>query len=82
MVSAGRADHRTAVRRFVNRLSADNWRLGRAMGIQELIWNRRIWTSSQPGAGWRAYTGPNPHTDHIHIGMNREGASRQTSYWR
>lgn len=76
------AAERRAVNRFIRRVSADNWRLGRAMGIQELIWNKRIWTASRHTEGWRAYTGPNPHVDHIHIGMNREGASKRTSFWR
>jgi hypothetical protein len=33
---------------------------------QEIIWNRRIWT---PSKGWHPYTGPSPHTDHVHIGV-------------
>jgi hypothetical protein len=52
------------------------------MGIQELIWNRRIWTATYHAQGWRTYTGPDPHTDHIHIGLNRAGASKRTSFWR
>jgi hypothetical protein len=82
MVSASDAAHRRAVGRFIGKVSAGNWRLARAMGIQELIWNHRIWTSSRHGEGWRAYTGPNPHTDHIHIGLNRAGAAKRTSFWR
>lgn len=81
MISATSATNRKIVGRFIRRVSAGNFRLGRAMGIQELIWNRKIWTSSRHTEGWRAYTGPNPHTDHIHIGMNRAGASKRTSYW-
>jgi micrococcal nuclease len=46
-------------------------------GIQELIWNRKIWTALKPGSGMRAYRGDSPHEDHIHIGMNRWGASQQ-----
>ena len=41
-------------------------------GIQEVIFNRRIWTKS---AGEHAYNGVNPHTDHVHIGLNRCGAA-------
>ncbi len=81
MISAGSAANRKIVGRFIGRVSAGNWRLGRAMGIQEIIWNRRIWTSGRHTEGWRAYTGPNPHTDHVHIGMNRAGASKRTSFW-
>jgi hypothetical protein len=82
MANAGVPAQRRAVNRFRARLAADNWRLARAMGIQELIWNRQIWTSYHHSEGWRAYTGPNPHTDHIHIGLNRAGASKRTSFYR
>jgi len=43
-----------------------------AWGIQEVIWNRRIWTN---GGGDRAYSGTNPHVDHLHIGLNWCGAN-------
>ena len=82
MISAGTSANRATVARFVKKVSSGNWRLGRAMGIQEVIWNRRIWTSARHSEGWRAYTGPNPHTDHVHIGINRAGASKRTSFWR
>jgi hypothetical protein len=82
MISAGSAANRRIVARFVRRVSARNWKLGRALGLQEIIWNGRIWTSARHTEGWRAYTGPNPHTDHVHIGINRPGASKRTSYWR
>lgn len=36
-----------------------------ALDVQLLIWRRRIWRSGQ--ADVRVYTGPNPHTDHIHV---------------
>jgi hypothetical protein len=38
---------------------------------QYLIWNRRSWKS---GRGWAAYSGVSPHTDHIHVELNRDGA--------
>jgi hypothetical protein len=82
MISAYNADQRRVVARFIRKVSANNWRLARAMGIQELIWNRHIWTSYRHTEGWRAYTGPVPHTDHIHIGLNRAGASKRTSFYR
>lgn len=37
------------------------------LGIQCVIWNRRIWSSSYPNAGWRKYSGVNPHVDHLHV---------------
>lgn len=35
-----------------------------ALGIDYIIWNRRSWNSSRKT--WAAYTGSNPHTDHVH----------------
>lgn len=37
------------------------------MGVQEVIWDRQIWTGNRPYL--RAYSGPNPHTDHVHYGL-------------
>ena len=36
-----------------------------SLGVQLVIWRRRIWRSGS--GGLRAYGGPNPHTDHIHV---------------
>lgn len=50
---------------------ADALRLkSRELGIQCLIWNRRIWSGSYPNAGWRPYTGTASHTDHIHTELS------------
>ena len=35
------------------------------------MFNQRIWTQEH---GERSYGGTNPHTDHVHIGLNRCGA--------
>lgn len=80
--NAGVPAQRKSVDRFVRRVSKRGFRLGRAMGIQELIFNDRIWTASRHTEGFREYTGPNPHTDHIHIGLNRPGAAKRTSFYR
>lgn len=40
-------------------------------GVQEVIFNRRIWTKAN---GVQEYTGQNPHIDHVHIGLNWCGA--------
>ena len=82
MISAGSPANRRTVARFIKLVSANNWKLGRAMGLQEVIWNRKIWTATYHASGFRSYTGPNPHTDHVHIGLNRAGASKRTSFWR
>ena len=43
----------------------------RALGVEEVIWTRTIWTSLH---GLRDYTGPDAHTSHIHVGLSPESA--------
>lgn len=45
-----------------------------ALNVQEIIWYRKIWSAQHPNSGWRAYSGVNPHTDHVHVGLNWDGA--------
>lgn len=47
------------------------------LGIQCVIYNRRIWSSSYPDA-WRPYTGLVPHTDHAHVEQTRDSARTLT----
>lgn len=42
------------------------------LGVQRIIWNRRIWDSQR--VAWRSYGGINPHTDHLHIELTRAAA--------
>ena len=42
-------------------------------GIQELIYNGKIWRARE-GPAAQNYTGADPHTNHIHVGLNRCGA--------
>ncbi len=42
------------------------------LGIANIIWNRRIWSTARPR--WRTYGGASPHTDHIHIEYTRTGS--------
>jgi hypothetical protein len=78
------------VKALLRRRHGHNHALARRMGVQEIIWNCRIWTSSQPSEGLRHYsrcTSSNTnrtdrHEDHIHIGLSREGADRLTGFWR
>jgi hypothetical protein len=51
----------------------------RRLGVQYVIWNKRIWSAYAPT--WRAYGGPSPHTDHVHVSFNWPGANKQTSFW-
>ena len=53
----------------------------RRLGIQYVIWNRQIFSAYNVSAGWRAYTGASPHTDHVHFSFSWPGASKVTSYW-
>jgi hypothetical protein len=67
--------------------------LARRMGIQEIIWNCRSWWSGSERMGRYStcytergklrkrvnYT--QAHKDHIHIGLSRAGARKQTSFW-
>ena len=53
----------------------------RRLGVMYVIWNRQIWGSYNPSAGWRAYTGVSPHTDHVHISLSWAGALKATSFW-
>jgi hypothetical protein len=45
-------------------------------GIQLVIWWYRDW---QCGDGWTTYTGPVPHTDHLHIELTIEASRENTS---
>lgn len=53
----------------------------RRLGVMYLIWNRHIWSASQARAGWRPYTGADPHTSHVHLSLSWAGALKRTSYW-
>lgn len=46
---------------------------GQRLGIDQIIWNRRIWSGRSPGG--RKYTGLSPHYDHVHLGLTREAAA-------
>lgn len=43
-----------------------------ALQIQEVIWQKKIWTART--MAWNPFKGKNPHTDHVHIGQSWEGA--------
>ncbi|MCB9605882.1 MAG: hypothetical protein H6716_04775 [Polyangiaceae bacterium] len=61
--------------------------LARRFGLMYFIWNKQIWGSyrspngSCATAGWKAYTGSNPHTDHIHLSWAWPGARQETTWW-
>jgi hypothetical protein len=53
--------------------------MARRLGVMYIIFNKRMWRAYDPG--WSAYSGTNPHTDHIHISLSYDGSSGRTSYW-
>jgi uncharacterized delta-60 repeat protein len=53
----------------------------RRVGVMYMIWNRKIWSANRAAEGWRTYSGPNPHTDHIHFSFTWPAAYKLTSYW-
>jgi len=55
--------------------------MARRFGIMYIIWNRHMWRAYDPGRGWATYTGPVPHTDHIHFSFSWDGAYKRTSWW-
>lgn len=60
----------------------------RRLGITDIIWNNRIWTTST--RSWAQYlnctgTSEDPttcHRDHVHLSFGAEGADGHTSWWR
>lgn len=52
------------------------------IGVQFVIWDRNSWGASRSLPKLRAYGGPNPHTDHIHVELSPEGARRMTEWFR
>ncbi|SCF36996.1 FG-GAP repeat domain-containing protein [Micromonospora carbonacea] len=55
--------------------------MARRLGVMYMIWNNKIWKSYDPSDGWQAYSGSNPHTDHIHFSFSWAGADKRTSWW-
>lgn len=53
-----------------------------ALGVQLIIWRRTLVNYSRPEATRaRAYTGPNAHTDHLHVELNADAAARRTPWF-
>ena len=55
--------------------------MARRLGIMYMIWNRQVWKAYGTNRGWQAYTGSNPHTDHVHFSLSWDGAYKRTSWW-
>jgi hypothetical protein len=55
--------------------------MARRLGVMYIIYNQSIWRSYAPEQGWVGYTGPSPHTDHVHFSFDRAGGLGETSFW-
>jgi hypothetical protein len=53
---------------------------GDLLGVQFIIWDRTKCNLSQKQCG--EYTGPNAHTDHIHVEINEAAASGNAPYYQ
>jgi hypothetical protein len=58
--------HNQDTREYGNNLMAFLVRNSDRLGILYVIWNRMIWF---PATGWKSYSGPSAHTDHVHVSM-------------
>ena len=58
--------HNNDTRMYGNNLAAFLIRNADRLGIYYVIWNRQIWF---PATGWRSYSGPSNHTDHVHMSL-------------
>jgi hypothetical protein len=59
----------------------NEYAMARRLGIMYIIYNRSIWRAYAPEQGWVGYTGPSPHTDHVHFSFDRAGGMGETSFW-
>ncbi|MGC4804682.1 coiled-coil domain-containing protein [Micromonospora sp. DT233] len=58
--------HNNDTRMYGNNLAAFLIRNADRLGIYYVIWNRQIWF---PATGWKSYSGPSDHTDHVHMSL-------------
>lgn len=58
--------HNNDMRMYGNNLAAFLIRNADRLGIYYVIWNRQIWF---PATGWKSYSGPSNHTDHVHMSL-------------
>ncbi|MEU7585677.1 hypothetical protein AB0A95_05180 [Micromonospora sp. NPDC049230] len=58
--------HNEDTRTYGNNVAAFLIRNADRLGIYYVIWNRQIWF---PASGWKSYSGPSDHTDHVHMSL-------------
>jgi peptidoglycan hydrolase-like protein with peptidoglycan-binding domain len=61
--------------------NGNTYAMARRFGVMYMIWNHKIWKAYDAARGWQDYSGPNPHTDHVHFSFGWNGALKTTSYW-
>lgn len=81
MLDANKPDQKATADAAAAWMTADGGTIARRLGVQYIIWNKAMWRAYAPERGWVAYTGSNPHTDHIHISLGWDGAMARTSWW-
>ncbi|MFI7577694.1 coiled-coil domain-containing protein [Micromonospora sp. NPDC049497] len=64
--SGFRSWYNNDTRMYGNNLTAFLVRNADRLGIYYVIWNRQIWF---PATGWKSYSGPSNHTDHVHVSL-------------
>ena len=77
--------------KLVALLLADDMRgrhfaLARRMGVQEIIWDCRIWSAKHPRMSRYSACDSTSnvtvqHRDHVHIGLSWKGARKLTTFW-
>lgn len=71
-INPHRAGYGTALAEQIRLSSAE-------LGVQCVIWNRRIWSGSYSRSGWRTYNGTNAHVDHLHVELSWHAARTLTA---
>jgi hypothetical protein len=84
MLSVSNKADRAAAADFLSWLtgpgpSGQDGEMATRLGVMYVIYDHKIWAGYSPG--WRAYTGADPHTSHIHISLTWNGARAHTSFW-
>ena len=85
-MNAGSAGDRSRVQALFNWLFATDaqcrsYANARRIGIMYIIWNHRMFRMYDTDRGWAPYSGPSPHTDHVHFSLTRDGGAGRVSYW-
>ena len=59
-----------------------NWLIQwhRHLGVQQVIYARKIWTNTRDAEGWRTYTGLAAHYEHVHLELTDQAARELTPH--